>query len=181
MNEPNQPAAPASITINERAPREANTVLPWVVLAMMTVVGLVALRPVSAERVAMDSPSLLSMPSSTSHYVDEWPLTPIVGPYLGNPVAEPDQWEVDCLATGSGTNLLVDTAGVTHTTSTLLVVNSSATCVQIGGGTLTSTTGAPVGTGATCYLGAWMSLDTKGGKCLSTSGTVTVDVIGGKL
>lgn len=101
------------------------------------------------------------------------------GVLLANPIAMPEQWEVDCSAT-TATNLLVDTGGVTHATSTLAIVNGSSTCIQVGGPTVTSTTGVPVGTGATCYGGAVFSMDARNGYCLSVSGTVTVDVLGGR-
>lgn len=103
-----------------------------------------------------------------------------VEPQLSQPLAQLDQWEVAC-SDSTPTSLTVDSGGGTHSVSSVLLINGSSTCVQIGGSTVTSSTGAPIGTGATCYASATLAIDARGGYCLSTSGTVTIDVVGGKL
>ncbi len=60
----------------------------------------------------------------------------------------------------------------------IYVANDSATCVRIGGADVASTTGISIGTG--CRDGVGMAIDARRAWCLSTSGTVTVDVVGGR-
>ncbi len=158
MTEPTQPAAPSNIIVHEVNKQDVLGTLKLVMLGML--LCLTTLR--------------VFAPPSAVRYVEEK-----VGTLLSQPIAAMTQWEVDCTTTAGGVSLLTDTGGVTHVSSTLMVLNGSSTCVQIGGAGITSTTGAAIGTGATCIAGTWLSADAKGGRCISTSGTVTVDVLGG--
>ena len=62
-------------------------------------------------------------------------------------------------------------------TSSMCVQNTSATCVQIGGSAVTTTTGVAVGSG--CAGGQVLCLDAKRAWGISTSGSITVNVISG--
>jgi hypothetical protein len=58
----------------------------------------------------------------------------------------------------------------------MYVANSSATCVRVGGKTVTTTTGASIGSG--CRDGSGITLAFNAATCISTSGSpVVVDVI----
>lgn len=63
--------------------------------------------------------------------------------------------------------------------SSICVENTSATCVQIGGSTVSTTTGVAIGDG--CAGGTLFCADVKRLFCEATSGTVNVDVVFGSL
>lgn len=61
-------------------------------------------------------------------------------------------------------------------TASMYVANSSATCVRVGGKTVTTGTGASIGSG--CRDGSGITLAFNAATCISTSGApVVVDVV----
>lgn len=106
--------------------------------------------------------------------VDVKALALEVAPLLDSPVSKIDQWEIACSAS-TATNLLENASDIVES---IYVANDSTTCVRIGGDDVTSSTGASIGDG--CRDGAGMAIDTRHAWCLSTSGSVTVDVLGGR-
>lgn len=131
----------------------------------------------------------LSLPdTSSSAFKMRWALVGVFATFvslgamaLSTPLSTVTQWEVACdsMDGGSPQDFLIDTGGTTHSgVSAVYIANDSTTCVRVGGTGLTSTTGATVGSG--CRDGAGLSLDAKGGRCLSTGAAVTVDVLAGR-
>lgn len=98
----------------------------------------------------------------------------IVQPFLASSLSTVAQWEVACSAS-TPTDLRGDPFTLVEA---IYVANDSATCIRIGGSDVTASTGVSIGTG--CRDGVGFSFDAKRAWCLSTSGTVTVDVVGGK-
>lgn len=98
-------------------------------------------------------------------------LGPPVVHALSNPVAELQNTSVSC--TGSAT--LIAPSGA----STMCIENTSATCVQIGGSGVTSSTSLAIGSG--CSGGQVFCADVKRMYCAAASGTVSVDVVYGSM
>lgn len=92
---------------------------------------------------------------------------------LSTPLAELQDTTVACDATGAPEAIAPSGA------SSICVENTSATCVQIGGSTVSTTTGVAIGDG--CAGGTLFCADVKRLFCESTSGTVNVDVVFGSL
>lgn len=92
---------------------------------------------------------------------------------LSNPLGVLSDSTVACDATG-------DPEAIAPTgASSICVENVSATCVQIGGSAVTTTTGIAIGTG--CAGGTIFCADAKKMFCESTSGSVNVDVVSGSM
>lgn len=96
-------------------------------------------------------------------------LAPPVARALSNPVAELQNTSVSC---GSSATLIAPSGA-----STMCIENTSATCVNIGGSGVTTTTGLAVGSG--CSGGQVFCADVKRMFCAASSGTVSVDVVFG--
>lgn len=92
-------------------------------------------------------------------------------PMLDTPLAQLSDAAVACSAS---TPTLLIPAGTQ--VDSFYVANSSATCVHIGGPTV-STRGVIIGLG--CRDGNGINFDARRGWCLSESGTVTVDTVYG--
>lgn len=98
-------------------------------------------------------------------------LAPPVARALSNPISELQNTSVTC----TGTATLIAPSG----TSSLCIENTSATCVQIGGSGVTTTTGLAVGSG--CSGGQVFCADVKRLYCAATAGSVAVDVVYGSM
>jgi hypothetical protein len=96
-------------------------------------------------------------------------LAPPVARALSNPVAELQNTSVTCGTTAT----LIAPSG----TSSMCIENTSATCVNLGGSGVTTTTGLAVGSG--CAGGQVFCADVKRMHCAAATGTVAVDVIFG--
>jgi hypothetical protein len=96
---------------------------------------------------------------------------PPVAQALSTPLGVLGDTSVACDATGDPE--LIAPSGA----SSLCIENTSATCVQIGGPTVSTTTGIAIGSG--CSGGQVFCADVKRAYCESTAGSVTVDVIFG--
>lgn len=92
---------------------------------------------------------------------------------LSNPLSDLQDTTVACGATGDPEVIAPSGA------SSICVENTSATCVQIGGNAVTTTTGVAIGDG--CAGGTLFCADAKRMWCESTSGTVNVDVVFGSM
>lgn len=102
---------------------------------------------------------------------------PTYRPSLSTPIATLKNEAIVCPASG-GTPLRIPSG--TITAHSIVVQNTSTTCVQLGGSAVTATTGAALGSG--CALGQTFAADLKEGYCISSGvGTVTVQVIYGSL
>ena len=105
-----------------------------------------------------------------------WALVVLLGAFgslaLDAPLSELRDAEVACSAS---TPTPIEAVGTRA--DALFISNSSATCVRIGGSSVSATTGASIGVG--CQDGSNISLDVKKAWCLSTSGTITVDTLYG--
>lgn len=97
-----------------------------------------------------------------------------VKPFLSSSLSTVTQWEVACSAS-TPTDLRGDPFTLVES---VYIANESATCIRVGGSDVTSSTGLSLGSG--CRDGIGFAIDAKRAWCLSTSGTVTVDVVGGK-
>ena len=95
---------------------------------------------------------------------------------LNQSLSELKDMAIACSASTVTPILAAAPQGTTRADS-MYIANTSATCVRVGGSAVTSTTGASIGSG--CRDGAGITMDVKKAYCLSTSGTVTVDVIYG--
>lgn len=108
--------------------------------------------------------------------VPVWALLVLLGAFgslaLDAPLSELRDAEVACSAS---TPTPIEAAGTRA--ESIYISNASATCVRIGGSSVTASTGASIGDG--CTDGVGISVDAKKAWCLSTSGTVTVDTIYG--
>ena len=98
-------------------------------------------------------------------------LAPPVARALSNPLSELQNTSVSCGATA--------TAIAPSGASSICVENTSATCVQIGGSGITTTTGLAVGSG--CAGGQVFCADVKRMFCAASAGTVSVDVVFGSM
>lgn len=98
-------------------------------------------------------------------------IAPPVARALSNPIAELQNSSVTCGATAT----LIAPAG----TSSMCIENTSATCVNLGGSGVTTTTGLAVGSG--CAGGQVFCADVKRMYCAAAAGTVAVDVISGSM
>ena len=98
-------------------------------------------------------------------------LGPPVARALSNPISELQNTSVSCGATAT----LIAPSGA----STMCIENTSATCVQIGGSGVTTTTSLAVGNG--CSGGQVFCADVKRMYCAAASGTVSVDVVYGSM
>jgi len=74
-------------------------------------------------------------------------------------------------------NATTPTAIAPNGASSMCIQNTSATCIQVGGPTVTATTGIAVGSG--CAAGQVLCLDATKAFGFSTSGSVTVNVLSG--
>ena len=98
-------------------------------------------------------------------------IAPPVARALSNPLSELQNTSVSCGATA--------TAIAPSGASSICVENTSATCVQIGGSGITTTTGLAVGSG--CAGGQVFCADVKRMFCAASAGTVAVDVVFGSM
>lgn len=98
-------------------------------------------------------------------------IAPPVARALSNPLSELQNTSVSCGATA--------TAIAPSGASSICVENTSATCVQIGGSGITTTTGLAVGSG--CAGGQVFCADVKRMFCAASAGTVSVDVVFGSM
>jgi len=98
-------------------------------------------------------------------------LAPPVARALSNPLSELQNTSVSCGATA--------TAIAPSGASSICVENTSATCVQLGGSGITTTTGLAVGSG--CAGGQVFCADVKRLFCAASAGTVSVDVVFGSM
>lgn len=98
-------------------------------------------------------------------------LAPPVARALSNPISELQNTSVTCGTSATS----IAPAGA----SSICVENTSATCVQLGGSGVTTTTGLAVGNG--CSAGQVFCADAKRMFCTASSGTVAVDVIFGSM
>lgn len=98
-------------------------------------------------------------------------IAPPVARALSNPIAELQNSSVTCAATAT----LIAPAGA----SSMCIENTSATCVNLGGSGVTTTTGLAVGSG--CAGGQVFCADVKRMYCVAATGTVAVDVISGSM
>lgn len=98
-------------------------------------------------------------------------IAPPVARALSNPLSELQNASVSCGATA--------TAIAPSGASSICVENTSATCVQIGGSGITTTTGLAIGSG--CAGGQVFCADVKRMFCAASAGTVSVDVIFGSM
>lgn len=96
-------------------------------------------------------------------------LAPPVARALSNPIAEFQNTSVTCAATAT----LIAPSGA----SSMCIENTSATCVNLGGSGVTTTTGLAVGNG--CAGGQVFCADVKRMFCAASTGTVAVDVVFG--
>lgn len=92
---------------------------------------------------------------------------------LGTPLSDLQDTTVSCNATGDPEVIAPSGA------SSICVENTSATCVQIGGNAVSTTTGVAIGSG--CAGGTIFCADAKRMWCEATAGTVSVDVIFGSM
>lgn len=131
----------------------------------------------------------LSLPDVTSHaFRMRWFVIGVFASFgalgamaLSTPLSSMTQWEVTCDSVDGGApqDIMIDTGGVTHSgMSSVYLGNDSTTCVRVGGTGLTSTTGATIG--SSCRDSSGISIDTRGGRCLSTGAAVTIDVLAGR-
>jgi len=98
-------------------------------------------------------------------------LAPPIAHALSNPVVELQNTSVSC----TGTATLIAPSGA----STMCIENTSATCVQIGGSGVTSSTSLAIGSG--CSGGQVFCADVKRMYCAAASGTIAVDVVYGSM
>lgn len=96
-------------------------------------------------------------------------LAPPMARALSNPVAELQNSSVTC---GTSATLVAPSGA-----STMCIENTSATCVNLGGSGVTTTTGLAVGSG--CSGGQVFCADVKRMYCIAAAGTVAVDVVFG--
>lgn len=93
---------------------------------------------------------------------------------LSQPLGELRDTEVACSAS---VPTLINGADGLGGVSSLYIANDSATCVRVGGSAVSATTGASIGDG--CRDGNGITVDARRAYCLSTSGSITVDVVYG--
>ena len=98
-------------------------------------------------------------------------LAPPVARALSNSIAELQNSSVTCGATAT----LIAPSGA----SSMCIENTSATCVQLGGSGITTTTGLAVGSG--CSGGQVFCADVKRMYCAASAGSVAVDVVSGSM
>lgn len=101
-----------------------------------------------------------------------------VQPMLSTPIGALKNATVTCPASNASPPRVKVTDGLGNV-SAMQLVNTSATCVQVGGSNVTSTTGGPVGVG--CAEGATFTLDGKEMYCgSSTTSSVDVQLLYGR-
>lgn len=98
---------------------------------------------------------------------------PPVARALSTPLGALADTTIACDATGDPEAIAPSGA------SSICVENTSATCVQIGGSTVSTTTGIAIGSG--CSGGQVFCADVKRLWCESTAGSVNVDVVYGAM
>lgn len=98
-------------------------------------------------------------------------LAPPVARALSNPIAELQNSSVTC----TGTATLIAPSGA----SSMCIENTSATCVNLGGSGVTTTTGLAIGSG--CAGGQVFCADVKRMYCAAAAGSIAVDVVFGSM
>jgi hypothetical protein len=98
---------------------------------------------------------------------------------LDTPLANLRAYQISCPATALGIDLRKSTD--LKAISSMMVWVNSTTPVYIGGGDVSSTLGMPICTDTSACPSSSVSIDAKGARCLSSSGTVTATVLVGTL
>ena len=98
-------------------------------------------------------------------------------PNLSTPIGQLQNAAVVCPGSGAAAPIRVPADG--SNAASMMIYNSSTTCVRVGGSAVTSVTGVPIGSG--CDGGVAMSVDAREAFCISSAvGTVTVQALFGK-